>query len=142
MYIKKKEKEQIDVLNNYVDNYINSKEFKEFVENQKKYICIKSKENCCCSNCKNTFKAVAIINDYIDCPNCKKKLLVKRTSNYTDKDYFMYLIKFNDKYIVRNYEIVSMYSNSKKSMKHIITEYGRQVINKDGTLGVPVGSEG
>lgn len=138
MYIKKKEKEQIDVLNTYVDNYINSIEFNEFVENQKKYICIKLKESCYCSNCKNTFKAVVRINDYIDCPNCKKELLVKRTSNYTDKEYFMYLIKFNDKYIVRNYEIVSMYSNSKKSMKHIITEYGRQVINKDGTLELKV----
>ena len=138
MYIKKKVREQIDVINNYVDNCINSKEFKEFVENQKKYICIKNKNNCYCSNCKHEFEAVCKVNDYIQCPNCKKKLLVKRTSNYVDKDYFMYLINFNDKYIVRNYEIVSTYSNSTKSMKFIITEYARQVIEKDGTLNLKI----
>ena len=138
MHIKKKIKEQIDVINSYVDNYINSKEFKTFVKNQKKYICIKKKNNAYCSKCMSEFKTSCKVNSYVKCPNCREKLLVKRTTNYVDKDYFMYLIKFNDKYIIRNYEIVNTYSNSTKSMKFIITEYARQVINPDGTLGMKI----
>lgn len=138
MYIKKKDREEIDIVSNYVDNYINSKEFKEFVEKQKKYICIKIKSNCYCSNCKYQFEKVCKVNDYIQCPNCKKELLVKRTSNYTNKDYFMYLIKFNDKYIIRNYELLNIYSESVKSMKFILTEFGRQVVNKNGVLELKV----
>lgn len=103
MHIKKKIKEQIDVINGYVDNYINSKEFKTFVKNQKKYICIKKKDNAYCSKCMSEFKTSCKVNSYVKCPNCREKLLVKRTTNYVDKDYFMYLIKFNDKYIIRNY---------------------------------------
>ncbi len=138
MYIKKEIREQIGIINNFVDNYVNSLEFKIFLENQKKYICIKNKSNCYCSSCGNEFESVCKINDYIQCPCCKKILLVKRTNNYMDKDYFMYLIKFNDKYIIRNYEIVSTYSNKTKKMKFIVTEYARQVIDKYGNLGLKI----
>lgn len=134
----KETKEQIDIVNNYVDNYKDSKEFKKFIDEQKTYICIKNKNNCYCSKCRNEFKLVCKINDYIQCPNCKTKLLVKRSTNYTNKEYVMYLIKYNNQYIIRNYEVLSMYFKSKEKMSFDITEYGRQVINKDGTIELKI----
>lgn len=138
MYIKKKLKEKIDNLNNYVDCYIDSKDFKKFLDNQKEYICIKDKNNCYCSFCTSEFQKKCKINEYIECPICKKKLLVKRTTNYINKGYFMYLIKFNDKYIIRNYEIVSSYLKSTKKMNFLVTEYARQIINSNGTIELKI----
>lgn len=132
MYIKKKLKEKIYTLNNYVDSYVDSKEFKKFLDNQKEYICLKNKNSCYCSCCKNEFQKKCKINDYIECPICKRKLLVKRTTNYIHKNDFMYLIKYGEKYIIRNYEIVNSYLKSAKKMKFIVTEYARQIINNTG----------
>lgn len=134
MYINKKTRKQIDEITNYVNNFLDSKDFVSFVESKKKYICIKHKNECYCTNCKSTFDKVAKINCYIKCPKCQKQLLVKRTDNFCDKTYFMYLIKYEEKYIIRNYEIVSCYSNSTREMKFIITEYARQVVEKNGEI--------
>ena len=85
-----------------------------------------NKKECLCTKCKHKFNTKLKINEYDICPKCNQKLLLKRTTNYSNKDYVMYLIPYkNDKYIVRNYEIFN-YMDYKKEMCHIVTEYGRQ----------------
>ena len=61
------------------------------------------------------------------CPYCKQELILKRTNNFSFKDYVMYLIPYkDDTYILRNYEILNYYN---KQMKHRVTEYGRQLVS-------------
>lgn len=142
MYIKKEVREKIDEVNTYVENFVDSKEFISWINAKKKYVGIKERKNCTCTKCKTQFVTERKINEYDNCPHCNQKLLLKRTKNYDDKDYYMYLIKYEDKFILRNYEVRSCLSYSKCSMSHIITEYGRQVLNKDGgvDLGIIISS--
>lgn len=136
MYIRKELRNEIEILNNYVDNFKNTKGFKDFINSKKIYIAVKDKDKFICSKCNNYFSSNKKINEYDICPKCKQKLLLKRTKRYEYKDYVMYLIKYLDKYIVRNYEINSYYCGW--GMKHIVTEYGRQEIEKDGRLGLKI----
>lgn len=136
MYIRKELRNEIEILNNYVDNFKNTKGFKDFINSKKIYIAVKDKDKFICSKCNNHFSSNKKINEYDICPKCKQKLLLKRTKRYEYKDYVMYLIKYFDKYIVRNYEINSYYCGW--GMKHIVTEYGRQEIDKDGRLGLKI----
>ena len=129
MYIKKEIREQIEEINNYVDQWQDTKEFKQFIMDQKIYIGLINKKECLCTKCKNKFNTKLKINEYDTCPNCKQKLLLKRTIKYSNKDYVMYLIPYKeDEYIVRNYEIYS-YMDYTKNMNHLITEYGRQIVS-------------
>ena len=126
MYITKAVREQIEKINNYVEQWNDTKEFKQFIEDQKIYVGLMNKKDCLCTKCKHKFNTKLKINEYDICPKCNQKLLLKRTTNYSNKDYVMYLIPYkNDKYIVRNYEIFN-YMDYKKEMCHIVTEYGRQ----------------
>lgn len=128
MYITKAVREQIEKINNYVEQWNDTKEFKQFIEDQKIYVGLMNKKECLCTKCKHKFNTKLKINEYDICPKCNQKLLLKRTTNYSNKDYVMYLIPYkNDEYIVRNYEIYS-YMNYKKEMCHIITEYARQAV--------------
>jgi len=136
MYIKKDLRKRIDELNNFVDTFSNTKEFYDFIETKKIYIALKEDNNYICSRCDSHFKSKKKINQYDICPNCNQKLLLKRTINCEIKDYVMYLIKYGKDFIIRNYEVYSYYSQRK--MKHIVTEYARQVISKDGTLGLKI----
>lgn len=129
MYIKKKIRIQTEEINNYVECWEDTKEFKQFINNRKIYIGLKNKKECFCSKCKNKFHTEHKINEFDVCPQCRQKLLLKRTLNYFSKDYVMYLIPYkNGEYIVRNYEIYN-YINYTKTMSHIITEYGRQIVS-------------
>lgn len=136
MYIKKELKRKIDELNNYVDNFNDTKGFYNFIESKKIYIALKSANDYICSKCNAHFNSTKKINQYDICPNCNQKLLLKITKQYEFKDYVMYLIKYGNKFIIRNYEIYSYYSQNK--MKHIVTEYARQVVSKDGYLGLKI----
>ena len=128
MYITKAVREQIEKINNYVEQWNDTKEFKQFIEDQKIYVGLMNKKECLCTKCKHKFNTKLKLNEYDICPKCNQKLLLKRTTNYSNKDYVMYLIPYkNDEYIVRNYEIYS-YMNYKKEMCHIITEYARQAV--------------
>lgn len=141
MYVKKAERLLIEEVNNFVDKWINTKGFNVFIENQKLYIGIYDKNNeCLCSKCnrkfrlENKYKKYTII-DWMNaknmsiCPYCNQELILKRSTNFMFKDYVMYLIPYKtDKYILRNYEILNYYN---KTMKHQITEYGRQIISGD-----------
>lgn len=128
MYITKAVREQIEKINNYVEQWNDTKEFKQFIEDQKIYVGLMDKKECLCTKCKHKFNTKLKINEYDICPKCNQKILLKRTTNYSNKDYVMYLIPYkNDEYIVRNYEIYS-YMNYKKEMCHIITEYARQAV--------------
>lgn len=138
MYIRKNIQKEIENLNNYVKEYGTSKGFYNFIEENKKYVAIKNKNKCTCSNCNCIFETNNKVNEYEFCPKCNKKLLLKRSSFYEEKDYVIYLIKYGDDYIMRNYEIDSYYTKHQEKMKHIVTEYGRQVIRKNGILGLQI----
>lgn len=127
MYITKAVREQIEKINNYVEQWNDTKEFKQFIEDQKIYVGLMNKKECLCIKCKHKFNTKLKINEYDICPKCNQKLLLKRTTNYYNKDYVMYLIPYkNNEYIVRNYEILSILSN--ETMIYEITEYGRQIV--------------
>ena len=139
MYVKKEDRLLIEEINQYVDKWIDTKEFNKFIDNQKLYIGIYNKNNqCVCSKCNkefllsNKYKKYTII-DWMNpknmciCPYCKQELILKRTNNFSFKDYVMYLIPYkDDTYILRNYEILNYYN---KQMKHKVTEYGRQLVS-------------
>lgn len=138
MYVKKEDRLLIEEVNRFVDNWIDTKEFYNFIESQKLYIGIYDKNNkCLCSKCNKKFKLEDKYKKYtiIDwmnpkfmttCPYCNQELILKRSTNFMFKDYVMYLIPYkNKKYILRNYEILNYFN---KTMKHKITEYGRQIV--------------
>lgn len=127
MYVKKEDRSLTEEINNYVEHWNDTKEFKQFIENQKIYIGLMNKKECLCTKCKHKFNTKLKINEYDVCPKCNQKLLLKRTTNFYYKDYVMYLIPYkDDEYIVRNYEIFSILSN--ETMIYEITEYGRQIV--------------
>ena len=122
MYVKKEDRLLTEEINNYVEHWNDTKEFKQFIENQKIYIGLMNKKECLCTKCKHKFNTKLKINEYDVCPKCNQKLLLKRTTNFYYKDYVMYLIPYKaDEYIVRNYEIFSILSN--ETMIYKITEY-------------------
>lgn len=128
MYVKKEDRQLIEKINNYVEQWKDTKEFRQFIESQKIYIGLMNKKECLCTKCKHKFNTNLKINECDICPKCNQKLLLKRTTNYSNKDYVMYLIPYKDnEYIVRNYEIFS-YLTYTNEMCHIITEYGRQAV--------------
>lgn len=132
MYINKKTRDKINEINTFTDAFRNSIGFEKWLDDKKKYIGIKEKNKCICSKCQKEFISNKKINNYDTCPNCNQKLLIKRSRRFDDKEYCMYLINYkDDNYILRNYEIRS-YLGSNDNMKHIITEYGRQLIDNEG----------
>lgn len=134
MYVKKEDRLLTEEIDNYVEHWNDTKEFKQFIENQKTYIGLKNKKECLCTKCEHKFNTKSKINEYDVCPKCNQKLLLKRTTNFYSKDYVMYLIPYkDDEYIIRNYEIFSILSN--ETMIYKITEYGRQIVTGYSTEG-------
>ncbi len=134
MYINKKTRDKINEINTFTDVFRNSKGFEKWLDDKKKYIGIKEKNKCICSKCQKEFVSNKKINAYDTCPNCNQRLLIKRSRRFDDKEYCMYLINYkDDNYILRNYEIRS-YLDSNGNMKHIITEFGRQLIDNKGNV--------
>lgn len=90
---------------------------------------IKSKgNNCFCTNCQHKFINKNKINNYIKCPSCKQKLLIKsdRLQRYEFKDYLQLLDKVDNTFVLRTFELYSSYNNF--STSHIVTEFMRTII--------------
>lgn len=96
------------------------------LEKRKSYI------NCHCDNCNRDFSPKGntlkiIIGETYKCPNCKKELVVKtnRCHKYEFDDYFAILDKYQDKFIIRAFQVKTYFSNG--IYDTFTCEYGRQI---------------
>lgn len=131
MYIKKKYRE---LLNKADEQFIIPSTFKRFVKEKERVhnLIIKSKGGTCwCTCCHHSFVSQIKVNCVIKCPNCKNSLLVKtnRLHNYTFKDCLQLLDKIEDKFVLRSFELYSIYYNGE--VKHKITEFMRTIIDEN-----------
>lgn len=130
MYIKKKERELFQLIDNKVT--IPSKWFK-FINEQRKHhnLIIKTKKEYLCTNCKSKFKADKKINEECKCPNCKNVYLVKsdKLKKYKFKDQLAIFDKIDDYYVERIFQLESNYRNG--SMSYCCFEWGRNIYGKD-----------
>ena len=129
-YIKKDIKKLIDVMDNIFTIDGNLKKWVKDNISLNHNLIIKNKDSYLCTNCKKIFYSNVNINDYVICPKCKSKFLVK-LKKYSFKDDFRVLEYINNYFIVRGFEVLSFYEN--KKIKHSITEYQRLVISKEKT---------
>ena len=92
---------------------------------------LKSKEGYYCTNCKNKFHSTVKVGEYTICPKCKQELLVRmKTLQYqTFKDDFRILEFIDGYFVLRGFEVLSIYNNYRVS--HQYHEYQRLVISKD-----------
>ena len=82
MYVKKAERLQIELLDEYLQELGYPDHWKKFIEEEKRkeYLIIKSKNKCHCLYCNEEFQSNAKVNEYITCPNCNMKLKIKSNS--------------------------------------------------------------
>lgn len=117
-----------------MDNYSSlPKGWDEFVDKQSKYhnLIIKLKKNqCYCTNCKNTFTSTKQVNQEVKCPNCKNKYLIKRSNlrHYQFKDYLSILDKVNDTFIVRYFELRTTIDALHEHHSSVV-EFAREIPN-------------
>ena len=92
---------------------------------------LKSKEGYYCTNCKNKFHSTVKVGEYTICPKCKQELVVRmKTLQYqTFKDDFRILEFIDGYFVLRGFEVLSIYNNYRVS--HQYHEYQRLVICKD-----------
>lgn len=92
---------------------------------------LKSKDGYYCTNCKNKFHSTVKVGEYTICPKCKQELLVRmKTLQYqVFKDNFRILEFIDGYFVLRGFEVLSIYSNYQVSHKY--QEYQRLVISKD-----------
>lgn len=129
MYIKKNDKELIYQIDCYLKT---PKGFNKFLDkiSTKHRLIIKGKNNYSCGNCGYTFKSNKKINEECKCPCCKNKYVVKsnKLQHYEFKDWISILDKYSDYWIVRNFELLTIYSNGKYTSNYC--EYARQLYDK------------
>lgn len=119
-----------------MDNYSNlPKGWDEFVDKQSKYhnLIIKSKKNqCYCTNCKNTFTSKKQVNQEVKCPNCHNKYLIKRSNlrYYQFKDYLSILDKVNNTFIVRYFELKTIIDALHEHHSSVV-EFAREIPNNN-----------
>lgn len=119
-----------------MDNYSNlPKGWDEFVDKQAKYhnLIIKSKKNqCYCTNCKNTFISKKQVNQEVKCPNCHYKYLIKRSNlrHYQFKDYLSILDKVNDTFIIRYFELNTIIDALHEHHSSVV-EFAREIPNNN-----------
>lgn len=107
----------------YWDNFIN--------ENSKThYLIIKDKEKkkLYCTNCHKYFIDKTIkVRDYVECPNCHKRLCVYG-KNYYQKSFEQSVVlvqRMDKKVIIRIFEIYSYFKEDSKKIKRSCIEYAR-----------------
>ena len=107
----------------YWDNFIN--------ENSKThYLIIKDKEKkkLYCTNCHKYFIDKTIkVRDYVECPNCHKRLCVYG-KNYYQKSFEQSVVlvqRMDKKVIIRIFKIYSYFKEDSKKIKRSCIEYAR-----------------
>lgn len=119
-----------------IDNYSSLlKGWDKFVDKQAQYhnLVIKSKKNqCYCTNCKNTFISKNKVNQEVKCPNCHNKYLIKRSNlrHYQFKDYLSILDKVNDTFIVRYFELKTIIDALHEHHSSVV-EFAREIPNNN-----------
>ena len=119
-----------------IDNYSSlPKGWDKFVDKQAQYhnLVIKSKKNqCYCTNCKNTFISKNKVNQEVKCPNCHNKYLIKRSNlrHYQFKDYLSILDKVNDTFIVRYFELKTIIDALHEHHSSVV-EFAREIPNNN-----------
>ncbi len=128
MYIKKTDKKLFEEL----DKYLNlPNDFNKFVDkiSKKHNFIIKYKEFYHCCNCDYDFKSSKKINEKEKCPFCKNTYIVKSTKikKHEFDDHIGLLAKYQDKYIIRFFEIKTYFNNQKVYTD--VCEYARKIYN-------------
>lgn len=134
-YIKKADKQQIELLDEYLNEIGLPNKWKDFVqeEKRKEYLIIKNKGKCKCLYCSNEFESTKKINEYETCPKCNTKLLIKSSllKNYCKKKDLTLIQKYNKEYVFRTFELFTNYNHNKISFT--LTEYMRILKSKSLT---------
>ena len=80
MYITKHDRELIGYINDYCNKNNLPKGFNAWLDSYKINLGLKSKDECTCTICNKKFYTKSKINEYVVCPKCKNKLLIKRSA--------------------------------------------------------------
>lgn len=106
----------------------------EFIKDASKSenILIKSKnKHLYCTNCKKEYKYSHKLKQVLKCPFCHQELEVKNWNikNLTYKKNLILVERVNEEYILRIFELRSIYSD--KDFERTVVEYGRHFINEN-----------
>jgi len=136
MYITKEERRKIDELNSHLESIGIPKEFKSWMQSYEYELGLKKGKVCHCTYCDNDFTTDLKINQYGVCPNCNKRLLIKRfdVTYIYDKQYLHLLNKYGDKYVVRQFELLQHYYKQMGKIAHNYLEIARQVFDSNGSI--------
>ena len=107
------------------------KGWNEFIKKQEKYhnLIIKSSKNkCFCTNCHHHFISNKKIKEEVKCPNCHNKYLIKRSNlrYYEFKDYFSILDRVNDTFVIRYFELKTIFDAMHESHSSVV-EFAREI---------------
>lgn len=139
-YLKKRYREMMEEMDkkNKLPN-----DWRKFIEKKQKEnnLIIKKKGICTCTYCNKKFKSNKKVNQYVKCPNCKNKYLIKSgrlTWHYFEPTTLTLLDKLKDRWIIRLFELQSSYSKTKNGVGTIwhreVAEYGRIILDEGITL--------
>lgn len=132
-YIKKADKQQIELLDEYLNEIGFPEKWSDFIEEEKRkeHLIIKSKNDYHCLYCDNKFRSTKKVNEYEVCPNCESKLLIKsdRLERYDTKKELCLIQKYNKGYVFRSFELLTMYYENKLSFS--IVEYSRRIKDRN-----------
>ncbi len=130
MYIKKADRQLFEELDKHLTLPNN---FNKFIENiaKKHNLIIKFKDFYHCNYCHINFAEIKKINEKCKCPNCNQELLVKSTKlkSYEFDDHVGILDRYQDKYVIRFFEIKTYYSKFKNYTD--VCEYARKIYDDD-----------
>lgn len=131
-YIKKQDREQIELLDQYLKQIGLPEKWDTFVEEEKnkEYLILKNKDNCICLHCNHKFKSQKKINQYEICPKCKLKSLIKSylLKNYDKRKDLILVQEYDNGYVIRVFELMISLTNKNK-MWFSIREWFRKVVD-------------
>ena len=131
MYIRVKERKLIKELDSNLKIPRKFYSFIEKIEHKKHRLILKKSNEYYCTNCNHTFKLKINkkIHQECRCPACKNKYMIKsaRLKNFFWKDYIAILDRYNDYWIIRMFELKTVYINGKYNSMYC--EYARRVYN-------------
>lgn len=91
-----------------------------------------SKNNCCCTNCKNTFISKYKVNEKVKCPHCNNKYLIKRSNlkYYEFKDYLSILNYVNNTFVIRYFELKTVI-DAEHNHNSSVVEFAREMPSRN-----------
>lgn len=135
-YVKKVDRQQIELLNEYIKKIGFPDKWYDFIEEEKRkeYLIIKNKKGYHCTYCDNVFKSIKKINEYEICPMCNSRLLVKsdKLKHYESKKDLILIQKYKKQYVFRIFELNSWLNKNKINFS--ISEWGRELKDSNFTI--------